>query len=99
MLWKIWIWSKTGIELSREVSGKIKFNYEIEVYSAAFGQGILTTPIQQLQALTLISNNGKMLKPYIIDKIVNNKGEVTYQGTKQESEQIVKESTVEKWKN
>ena len=89
---------KTGIELSREVSGKIKFNYEIEVYSAAFGQGILTTPIQQLQALTLISNNGKMLKPYIIDKIVNNKGEVTYQGTKQESEQIVKESTVEKMK-
>ena len=33
-----------------------------------------------------------------IDKIVNNKGEVTYQGTKQESEQIVKESTVEKMK-
>ncbi len=90
---------KTGIELSREVPGKINFNYEVEVFSAAFGQGILTTPIQHLQALTIISNNGKMLKPYIIEKIVDpNTGKVTYEGKKQESEQLVKESTVNKMK-
>lgn len=91
---------KTGIELSREMSGKISFNYEIETFSAAFGQGILTTPIQHLQALSIIANNGKMLKPYIIDKIVDtNTGEITYQGSKQESEQIVKEETVQKMKS
>lgn len=90
---------KTGIELSREMQGKINFNYEVEVFSAAFGQGISTTPIQHLQALSIIANDGKMLKPYIIDKIVNsNTGEIIYQGTKQESEPIVKESTVEKMK-
>lgn len=90
---------KTGIELSREVAGKIEFNYDVEVLSATYGQGILTTPIQHLQALTIIANNGKMLKPYIIEKIVDtNTGEITYEGKKQESEQIVKESTVEKMK-
>ena len=40
-----------------------------------------------------------MLKPYIIEKIVDtNTGEITYEGKRQESEQIVKESTVEKMK-
>ena len=48
---------KTEIELSREVAGKIDFNYETEVFSATYGQGILTTPVQHLQALTIIANN------------------------------------------
>ena len=64
--------SLTGIELSREQPGKLNFIYPIEVYTAGFGQGITTTPIQHLQALTMIANNGDMLKPHIVSKIVNN---------------------------
>lgn len=90
---------KTGIELSREQTGNISFNYPIEVATAGFGQGITTTQIQNLQALTIISNNGKMLKPHIIEKIVDpNTGKVTYQAKKEESAQLVKQSTVDKMK-
>lgn len=91
--------SKTGIELTRELSGSLNFNYPIEVASAGFGQGIFTTPIQHLQGLTIIANQGKMIKPKIIEKIVDKStGDIIYQYEKEESEQLVSLSTVEKMK-
>ena len=90
---------KTGVELSRELSGKISFNYDLEVANATFGQGITTTPIQHLQGLSIIANNGKMLKPYIVKKIVNTStNEIVYEGKKQESERLVSIDTVNKMK-
>lgn len=89
----------TGIELSREQTGDLNFQYPIEVATAGFGQGITTTQIQNLQALTIISNNGKMLKPHIIEKIVDpNTGKTTYESKKEEGKQLVKQSTVDKIK-
>lgn len=90
----------TGVELTRENRGSMAFNYPIEVATAGFGQGISTTAIQQLQALTLISNNGKILKPHIVDKIVNpNTNKIYYQSKKEESEQLVKKSSVDRMKD
>lgn len=37
---------KTGIDLPNEQSGKIDFNYDIEVANASFGQGMSITAIQ-----------------------------------------------------
>ena len=89
----------TGIELSNESKGNIKFNYTVEYVNAGFGQGISTTAIQQLQALTLISNNGKMLKPHIVSKIVDsNTNKTIYERKIEETSQIVKTSTVDKIK-
>ena len=39
--------------------------------TTAFGQGSTVTPIQLVQAATTIANDGKMMKPYAIDKIVD----------------------------
>jgi len=89
----------TDIELSNEASGSLKFNYETEVMAAGFGQGISTTPIQQLQALTIIANDGVMVKPYIIDKLVDSK---TKEETKTEivkSEKLVSGNTISKIKD
>lgn len=78
---KLGFGSTTGIELANEVSGKINFKYETEIYNATFGQGITTTPIQNIKALTSISNNGILLQPYIIDKVVDqDTGEIIYKG-------------------
>lgn len=91
--------SKTGIELPGEVSGKVNFKYETEIFNAAFGQGITTTPIQNIKALTAIANNGTLLKPYIVDKVVNQDGVVTYQGTKEELETVASDETINKIKD
>jgi len=89
----------TDIELARESAGRINFNYDVEYATAGFGQGITTTVVQQLQALTLISNNGKMLKPHLVSKIVNpNTGETVYERQIEQSEQLIKTSTVNKMK-
>jgi penicillin-binding protein 2B len=61
----------TGIDLPDEASGKILFNWPIEKVTTAFGQGSAITPIQQIQAATAVANDGKMMKPHVIEKIVN----------------------------
>ncbi|PLS06456.1 penicillin-binding protein [Neobacillus cucumis] len=61
----------TGIELPDETSGKIQFHYPIEKITTAYGQGTAITAIQQIQAATAIANDGKMLKPHVVEKIVN----------------------------
>lgn len=88
--------SKTGIELPGEESGIIRLTYESELASASFGQGITTTPIQTLQALTTITNDGVMLKPYIVDKIVDEKGNITYEGRRTELGQKVSSESIKK---
>lgn len=61
----------TGFSLNRELAGSVRFNYDVDAASATFGQAITITPIQMLQALTMISNDGKMLRPYLVSKIVD----------------------------
>lgn len=90
--------SKTGIELPRELSGSLVFNYPVEIAAASYGQGITTTPIQHLQALSIIANNGYMIKPHVVSKIVEN-GQVTYERQVEKSEQIVSEATINKIKD
>lgn len=61
---------KTGIDLPNETSGTILFNYPLEKITTSFGQGSTLTPIQQIQAATAIANNGKMMKPHVVRKVV-----------------------------
>ena len=77
---KVGFGQKTGIELPGEVQGKINFQYKSELANATFGQGITTTPIQTLQAYSIFTNNGTMIKPYIIDHITDNEGNIIYKG-------------------
>ncbi len=96
---KLGFGSKVGIELPNEATGKIDFKYETEILNAGFGQGITTTILQNIQALTSISNNGILLKPYIVDKIVDSDtNETIYQGKKKELGKVASTETVTKIK-
>lgn len=89
--------SKTGIELANEYAGEIDIEYGTELASASYGQGITVTPIQMLQALSVLTNDGTVLKPYIIDKIVDtNKDEIIYQGKKTPLKHVYSTSTINK---
>lgn len=89
----------TGIELSNEAKGDISFKYRSEIASASFGQGITVTPIQILQAMTFLTNDGTVLKPYIVDKIVDSEGNITYQGKREELKKVYSAATVEKMRS
>ncbi|MDC3412828.1 penicillin-binding protein [Aquibacillus sp. 3ASR75-11] len=61
----------TGIDLPGEVSGKILYNYPVEKVTTAFGQGSTVTPIQQMMAASAIANKGKMMRPYVVSKVID----------------------------
>ena len=88
--------TKTGIELPGEESGVLRLTYTSEIATASFGQGITTTPIQTLQALSILTNDGVMLKPYIVDKIVDENGNITYEGSKTELGRKVSSKSITK---
>lgn len=86
---------KTGIEMANEYAGTINPNYDLEVANAAFGQGITTTPIQNVQALTTLANGGTLIKPYIVEKVIDpDTDEIIYQAERTELGEVVSEETV-----
>ena len=88
---------KTGIELPNENKGNLEFKYETEIYNAGFGQGITTTPIQNVKAMTPLTNDGMLLKPYLISKIVDSEtGEVVLENGREEIERVASTATVQK---
>ena len=86
--------NKTGISLPNESEGIINFRYNTEVATASFGQDITVTAIQMLQALTTISNKGTMLKPYLVKKIVDEKGNIVLENNRTEVRKVYSEDTV-----
>lgn len=90
---------KTGIELANEVSGKVNIRYDIELANAAFGQGITVTPIQMMQALSALTNDGVILKPYIVDKIIDCDGNTVYEGKREEIAKVYSKETMDYIKN
>lgn len=68
---------RTGVDLPGEVAGNISnlnAGRDIDYATAAFGQGIAVTPLQLASAIAAIANGGKLMKPYIVDTIVDDSG-------------------------
>lgn len=88
---------KTGIDLPNEASGIINSRYPLEKYTTTFGQGSTVTPIQLIQGITAIANNGEMMQPYVIDKIVNpNTGEIVVDSEPTKKGQPISADTAKK---
>ncbi|SER63951.1 penicillin-binding protein [Salipaludibacillus aurantiacus] len=84
----------TGIDLPNESPGLIAEQYTIDAATTAFGQGTAITPIQQIQAATAIANGGKMMTPFVIDRIVDSqKGEVVHENEPEIKGEPVSEET------
>lgn len=65
---------KTDIDLQGEIYSRnenLRKGQEINFATASFGQGIEMTPIQLVRAFNVIANKGKLVKPYLVEKIVN----------------------------
>lgn len=75
---KFGIGELTGIDVQGEATDplrQLRKWKEIDLATASFGQGILVTPIQLVTAVNAIASGGKLLKPYIVDKILTPEGE------------------------
>lgn len=84
-----------GIDGLSEASGQLNTGSVTDKITLGFGQGSTVTAYQLIEAYSALFGDGRTVKPYVIDKIVNpNTGETTYQGKTEKSEQIVSQETV-----
>ena len=71
--------SATGIELPGEGDGILYNPNDMipgDVASMSFGQGIAVTPLQMVQAMGALANEGKMMRPHIVRSLNNPDGTV-----------------------
>ncbi len=71
---------KTGIELMSEAKGDIESLAKEKVpqiygATASYGQGISVTPLQLVMSYAAIANDGILMKPFIVKKIIHANGE------------------------
>jgi len=74
--------TKTGIDFPGEAVGAIQdltVKGPVELATTGFGQGISVTPIQLLNAVCAIANGGTLMKPTLVEKIIDADGNVVSQ--------------------
>lgn len=91
------IGKRTGIDLAGEVSGLITYpgdeDYSpINLYTNSFGQGVATTPIQLITAVSAVANGGTLLKPHVMQKVMKD-GKVTEEARTEAVRQVVRPET------
>jgi cell division protein FtsI (penicillin-binding protein 3) len=68
---------RTGIDLPGEAVGNLKRHwYGVDLATTSFGQGISLSAIQLTTALSAIANGGNLMKPYLVEQIMNDNGTV-----------------------
>lgn len=91
------IGSETGIDLPNESYGlvdNLNSPRDIEYATASFGQGIATTPIATVRALSALANGGTLITPHLATRIEYEDGTVK-KITFPEGERVFSEETSE----
>jgi len=88
--------AQTDIDLPGESAGILRPAdrwFEIDLANISFGQGIGVTSLQLATAMAAIANNGQLMKPYVVEKIVDGQGSVFSQAHPQVVRQVISEKT------
>ncbi len=94
---------KTGIDMPGEASNAGLYHSEetlantvSSLATAAFGQTNKVTPIQMITAISAIANGGELLTPYMVQKILDENGNVVQNTEPTVRRQVVSKETAAK---
>ncbi len=85
---------KSGIDLPSEaktIFHKLENMGSTELATASFGQRFKVTVINHLTAINAVANGGKLVTPYIVEKVVDKNGNTVSEHTASEGKQIISE--------
>jgi len=91
---KFGIGEEIKVELQEDTATPVRKEWkQIDVATSSFGQGVATTAMQMVRAVGAIANHGKMMRPTIVEKVIDHQ-----QGSKLvvepiEERQVVSEQT------
>ena len=86
----------TGVDLPGEGLSIVKdpaTMSDVDLATTGYGQGIAITPLQVLCAVNSLGNKGVLMKPKIVDKIVDSDGKVIEEMPDTEVRQVISEET------
>ncbi len=87
---------RTGIDAANEsisvVHRRDKMSI-VDLASTSFGQSVRITPLQLVSAASAIANGGKLMKPYLVGKIVDSEGNVISQTKPTVRRRVISEET------
>ncbi len=89
---------RTGIDLPAESSAANLLNtldnlHSVEMATNSFGQGFNSTALQSANAFAAVINGGKVMKPYVVSKILDKDGNVVEEKEPHIVRQVVSQST------
>lgn len=87
---------KTGIDFPAEANSIIKNQKsvgKVELATMSYGQGIAVSMTQMIAALSSYGNDGKMMKPRLVSKLVDEDGEVVVDNEPTVVRQVVSAKT------
>lgn len=87
----------TGIELSGEASGILQAEEnvnQVEIATIAMGQGISVTPMQMITAVSAVANDGVLLRPTLVSKVMDG-DETVYEHQAEEVRRVVSAETAQ----
>jgi cell division protein FtsI (penicillin-binding protein 3) len=90
---------KTWINLPGEGKGIVhhpRYWPPVALDTISFGQGISVTGIQLVTALSAIANGGFLMRPYVVEKVLNEKGEVVQSFQPKTVRKVISEETAKK---
>lgn len=90
----------TQIELPAESAAPLKSKFQfvnspVDVATAAFGQGIVLTPLKLLQLQAAIANGGQLVTPHVLKGLVNEAGALTWQPLRPAPRQVFSADTAQ----
>ncbi len=88
---------RTGIDLPGEAAGNLKRNwYGIDLATISFGQGVSLSTIQLVSALSAIANGGNLMRPYLVEQILDDSGTVVQKFEPQIVRRVISPETAQK---
>ncbi len=89
----------TGIDLPGEAAGILvnKANAkQIDLGTMSMGQANAVTPIQLLNAVAAVANNGQRMQPHLVKQVLSNEGEIIRENQPIMVQQVVSENTADR---
>jgi cell division protein FtsI (penicillin-binding protein 3) len=90
---------KTQVGLPGEARGIVhhpRYWPPVALDTISFGQGISVTGIQLVVALSAVANGGFLMKPYVIERITDQKGEIVQSFQPETVRRVISEETARK---
>jgi cell division protein FtsI (penicillin-binding protein 3) len=88
---------RSGLALPGEGKGSIPFpKAEVALATQSFGQGMTATAVQMAAAWGALANDGVLMRPYLVSKVVDPDGVVLLENRPTEVRQVVSAQTARK---